>query len=71
MGQSILREVADGEQGGLDDTARVWLVEPGQHLEQGRLAGPVRAAEPDAVAITNLPGDVIEEDAIAEGFGEI
>ena len=42
----------------------------GQHLEQRRLAGAVRAAQADAIAVADLPGDVIEQRAVAEGLGE-
>ena len=37
--------------------AAVGLVEPGEHLQQRRLAGAVRAAQADALAVVDLPGD--------------
>ena len=55
---------------GLMIVARVGLVEPGQHAQQRRLAGAVRSAQADAVAVGDLPGDVVEQDAFAEGLGE-
>ena len=47
----------------------VRLVEPGHHLQQGGLAGAVRPAQADPLAIGDLPRDVVEEDAVAEGLG--
>ena len=64
--QAVLREISHGQRVGLDDGAAVGLVEPGEHLEQRGLAGAVRAAQPDALAIRDLPRDVLEQDAIAE-----
>ena len=69
--QPILREVADGEGGWRDDVAAVGLFQPGEHLEQRGLAGPVGSAQANAVAVTNLPGDVVEQRAIAEGLGKV
>ena len=71
MRQAVLRQVADGQRGRLEDRARVGLVEPGHHLQQRGLAGAVRTAQADALAIRDLPRDVVEEDAIAEGLGEV
>ena len=70
VGQAVLRQVADGQRGRLEDRAGVGLVEPGHHPEQRGLAGAVRAAETDALAVRDLPRDVVEEDAVAEGLGE-
>ena len=70
MRQAVLRQVADGQVGRLDDAAGVRLVEPGQHLEQRRLAGAVRPAQADTIAVADLPGDVVEQRAVAEGLGE-
>ena len=71
VGEAVLRQVADGQRRRLEDGARVGLVEPGHHLEQRRLAGAVRPAQADALAIRDLPRDVVEEDAVAEGLGEV
>ena len=71
VGEAVLRQVADRQVGRLDDAAGVRLVEPGQHLEQRRLAGAVRPAQADAIAVADLPGDVVEQRAVAEGLGEV
>jgi hypothetical protein len=68
--QAVLRQVADGQRGRRQDRARVGLVEASHHPQQRGFSGAVRPAEADALAIRNLPGDVIEEDAVAEGLGE-
>src|SRR5688572_488505 len=70
VAQTVLRQVADRQAGRFDDQAAVGFLEPGEHLEQRRLAGAVRAAQTDALAIVDLPADVVEENAIAERFGE-
>src|SRR5687768_14674678 len=69
--QAVLRQVANRQAGGLDDAAGVGFVEPGQHFEQGRLAGAIRPAETDTLSVADLPRDVIEQGAVAERFGEI
>ena len=58
MFKAILGEVPDREAGGLDNATRIRLVEPGQHLEERRLAGAIRTA--DALDIVN--GEVIRRD---------
>ncbi len=68
--QSVLRQVAHGQPGRLDDQPAVRLVQPGQHAQQRRLAGAVRTGETDAVAGVHLPGDGVEQDALAERLGE-
>ena len=68
--EAVLRQVADGQPGRLDDRAGVGLLEPGEHLEQRGLAGAVRAAEADALAVVDLPADRVEQDAAAEGLAE-
>ena len=68
--QAVLRQIADGQPRGLDDQAAVRLVEAGEHLEQGRLAGAVRAAEADPLAVVDLPVDGVEEDAVAKRLAE-
>ena len=64
--EAVLREVADRQAGGLDDAAAVGLVEAGEHPEQRRLAGAVRAGKADAIAVGDLPGHVVEQHALAE-----
>ena len=51
VGEAVLRQVADGQRGRLEDGAGVGLVEPGQHPQQRGLAGAVRAAQADALAV--------------------
>ena len=69
--QPILRQVADREAVRLDDDARVRLLEAGEHLEQRGLARAVRAAQPDALLVIDLPGDVVEQDALAERLAQL
>ncbi len=68
--QPVLRQIADRQARGLDDVPAVGLVEPREHLQQRRLAGAVRAAQADALAVVDLPADGVEQDAIAERFAE-
>src|SRR4029079_15192637 len=68
--EPVLRQIADGQPRGLDDRAAVRLVDPGEHLEERRLAGAVGAAQADALAVVDLPGEVVEQDPIAERFGK-
>ena len=69
--EAVLGQVADGQPGGLDHGAGVGLLEAGEHLEQRGLAGAVRAAQADAVAVANLPGDVFEEGPDPKGLGDV
>ena len=69
--EAVLREVADRQRRGLEDGARVGLVEARHHLEQRRLAGAVGAAQADAFAVGDLPRDVVEEDPIAERLRQL
>src|SRR4029077_15322612 len=48
--------------------AALGLIPPGDHAQQRRLAGAVRAAQADALAIGDLPRHVVEEHTVAEGF---
>ena len=68
--EAVLRQVADGERRRLDDGAAIGLVEAGEHLQQRGLAGAVRAAQADALAVRDLPRDVLEQYAFAEGLGD-
>jgi hypothetical protein len=70
MAEAVLRQIADREARRLDHEPAVGLVDASQHLEQRRLAGAIRAAQADALAIVDLPVDGFEQDAIAERFGE-
>jgi hypothetical protein len=69
--QPILWQIADGEIGRLDDVAGIGLVEPGEHFEQRGLAGAVRPAEADTIAVADLPRDVVDQRAVAEGLGQV
>jgi hypothetical protein len=68
VGQTVLRQVADREPGRLDDRPAVGLVDPGEHLQQRRLAGAVGAAQADTLAVVDLPRDCVEQNAFAERF---
>ena len=70
MHQAVLRQIPDGEVRWLDDVAAVGLFQAGQHLQQGRLAGAVGAAQRHALTIVDLPGHRVEQHALAEGLGE-
>ena len=69
-GEAVLGEVADRERGRLDDGSGVGLFEACHHAEQGGLARAVRAAEADPFTVGDLPGDVVEENPVAEGLGQ-
>src|SRR5207248_2706569 len=59
----LLREVADRERRrGTPDASRIELLEPGEQAEQRRLAGAVRADEPDPRARRHDEIDVREDD---------
>ena len=69
--QAVLRQVADGQRGRLQDRARIRLVEARHHLEERGLARAVGAAQADPFTHVDLPRDVVEQHAIAEGFCEV
>ena len=52
------------------DGAATKIAEAGDGVEQRRLAGAVRSAQANALALVDLPGDVLKEDAFAEGLGK-
>src|SRR5439155_1312990 len=68
MDEAVLRQISDGQRRWFENRTRVGLVEPGHHPQKRRLARPVRSAEPRALAVGDLPGDVVEEDTVAERF---
>ncbi len=70
IGEAVLRQIAHGECGRPYHGAAVGLVEAGQHAQQGGLAGAVRPAQADAIPIADMPGDLVEQDALAEALGE-
>ncbi len=69
--EAVLRQVAERQRVRFLDDAGVGLVEPGEHLEQRGLAGAVRSAQADAIAIADLPGDVLEQGLLAERLGDV
>jgi hypothetical protein len=46
------------------------LVATGEDLEQRGLARAVRTAEADALALRDLPRDILEQHALAEGLAD-
>ena len=52
------------------DEAAVGLHEPHDRIEAGRLAGAVRAQQPDDLASVDLEADVMEDRALVIGFGD-
>ena len=64
--EAVLGQIADGQSRRLDDGAAVGLVQARQHPEQRRLARAVGPAQADALAIVDLPGDRVEQHAVAE-----
>ena len=57
----LLREIEDGRVAPAVDAARVERLEPGEHAQQRRLAGAVRAEERDLLAAPDGEGRVLEE----------
>src|SRR5262249_4277772 len=51
--------------------ARGGLVDAGDHVEAGRLAGAVRADEPDDLALAHLQLDVVDGAQAAEADAEL
>ena len=70
MLQTVLRQIADREARGPDDLPEIGLVEPGEYPQQRGFAGAVRSGQTNAIAVAHLPGDVVEQNAVAEAFGE-
>src|SRR5437588_63400 len=46
------------------------LVEPGEDVEEGRLAGPVRADDRDDRALRDVERHAVDGDEAAEGLGD-
>ncbi len=68
MFEPVLWEVTDGEARGFDDVAGVGFVEAGEDAEERGLARTVRSRQADTITIVDLPGDVVEQDTVAESF---
>jgi hypothetical protein len=66
VSEPVLGQVAHGQGGRFQNGAAVRLVEAPHHAQQRRLAGAVGTAQADALAIGNLPRDVVEQHAVAE-----
>ena len=54
-----------------DEIARLRLVQPRDHVEERRLAGAVRADQPDDLARVRLDRDVVQRDYPAEQPGDV
>src|SRR6266571_3570932 len=64
----LLGEIPDGQVLAPEHGSRVRLLTSNEDLEEGRLAGAVRADEADLVALGQLEVDVREEEAAAVGL---
>src|SRR5438094_4259704 len=64
----LLGEVANGQVPAAENGSRVRLLASDQDLEEGRLAGAVRADETELVPFRELEVDVRAEEAAAVGF---
>src|SRR5207249_8110748 len=62
--------VADGGGARAAHAPRVGLVEAGQEATERRLAGAVRADEPDPLPVRDAPREVAEEDLPAKRLGD-
>src|SRR5262249_371859 len=60
----VLGQVANRRVRGHPDLARVRLFEPREHSQERRLARPIGAGEADPVALLDVPGHVLQEDAV-------
>jgi hypothetical protein len=65
----LLREIADGDVLARPGLAGELGVEPGHDLDQGRLAGAVRADDADLGALVELQVDVVEHRLVGAGEG--
>ena len=66
----VLRDVAGARVAAHGDGAGIGLDLAGEDAEQGGFAGAVAADQAEAFAFGDAEGDVLEEEAGAEGFGE-
>ena len=71
MRQPVLRQVANGDPCRHRDGARIGFIVAREHLEEGGLAGAVRTAQADTIAVIYLPGDVVEQYPVAERLREV
>ena len=67
----FLLQKAQGGALGVDDLTGVWALVAGEDVHHRRLAGAVGADQGDAVALVDTEGDIREESADAEGFGDV
>ena len=67
-GQQVVALVQhrDPHAAGAGDAAVVGLLQPGQHAQQGGLAGAVGADDADPLAVVEPEGDLVEEGARAQ-----
>ena len=69
--EAVLWQVTNRQRVRPDDLSLVWLIEAGEHTQQRGLPGAIGPAQPDAVAIANLPRDVVQQHAVSELFQEL
>ncbi len=67
----VLPLVADGKAAAPGDGAAVRLQPPGDDVQQGGLARPVDAHQPDAVPVLDPGADPGEDEVAAKGLGDI
>ena len=68
---TVLVDVAQLHRVTHGDVARVGRFEAGEHPEEGRLAGAVRADDADDARGRQRERQVVDEETIAETFGEV
>jgi len=68
--EDVLRQVADARAARERDRAPVRLHLARDDAEKRRLAGAVRAGEPDPRAVGHAPGDVVEDDLAPVALGD-
>ena len=68
VGQTLLRQVPNGQAGGTGDEPGVRFVESGHHAKQCGLASSIRPTEADSRVGLDLPVGVVDQDACAKRF---
>jgi hypothetical protein len=67
----FLRQATQSVAGGSGDIAGLGVELAADHVEQRRLAGAVAADKPDARAVRNLHGGVIDQEPARDADGEV